>query len=179
VSALTRLELAVAGIDLWIPPSHFTDEAHVDRAIAAVGDACSLLGALGGGPLTLAWPDPLPTDETIQACLAAAGRHGAVLAPVCSPPDLRPDGCVPCVDTAVWTAAGLDPIAGVADGSAAVRLTELVGGVRVPGGTGGSLDVEALRIACEIAAPARGIVADVRGLPDPASAVQAMAAVWS
>lgn len=178
VATLSRLELQAAGIDLWIPPDHYSSPAHVDRAISAVCDACRLMGMLGGGFVVIDCPSPHPENATMRACLDAASRHGAVLATRCRQPEDPPEGCVPCVDPADWIAAGRDPVTGASDGASAVRLSETVGGIRVPGGTGGTFDLQAYRIACEIAAPQRPVATDLRGLTDPWAALKSIIAVW-
>lgn len=177
---LRRLELRCAGLDLWIPPVHFSEASRVDRAVAAVCDACDLGSELGAGALCIeldleAAP---PAAETLEALVQASHRSGVRLA-VCSLPgtDL-PGGAVRCVDPPRWLAGGHDPAVAVADPSAVPRLSDLVGGVRAAPCAGGRLDATAYRIACEVAAPSRPVVADLRGLSDPAAALQAMELVW-
>ena len=43
---LGRLGMTAAGVDLWIPQTHFVDPYQVDRAVAAVLGAIELAGAL-------------------------------------------------------------------------------------------------------------------------------------
>ncbi|MFO0874695.1 MAG: hypothetical protein U0575_12095 [Phycisphaerales bacterium] len=38
---LRWLELSPSGVDLWIPPAHFVESAHIDRAVDAVIAAIS------------------------------------------------------------------------------------------------------------------------------------------
>lgn len=61
---LRRRELTLAGLDLWIPPEHFADDARADHAMAAtlgaielMGDLVSLAGGGGRGVVSVALPD--------------------------------------------------------------------------------------------------------------------------
>lgn len=51
-SVLRRFELELSGVDLWIPPGHFVDGLHSDRAVEAVGEAVrfvvEMVGLVGG-----------------------------------------------------------------------------------------------------------------------------------
>ncbi len=43
---LRRHDLALAGLDLLIPPAHFVDSTHLDRAVNAVGESIGLVADL-------------------------------------------------------------------------------------------------------------------------------------
>ena len=51
-SVLRRFELELSGVDLWIPPGHFVDGLHSDRAVEAVVEAVrfvvEMVGLVGG-----------------------------------------------------------------------------------------------------------------------------------
>ncbi|MEN0020015.1 MAG: hypothetical protein AAF747_03920, partial [Planctomycetota bacterium] len=84
-SVLRRAELALSGVDLWIPPEHFEAGEHQDRAVAAVIDAAGLLGdvvglvGLGSPTLCVRWPKEL-NGGVRAAMVAAADARGVVIA---------------------------------------------------------------------------------------------------
>ena len=82
------------------------------------------------------------------------------------------------MDPPRWLLAGQDPAISVADPRSVPRLCDLVGGVRSAPRGGGGLDVMAYRVACEVGNPARPVVADLRGLSEPAAALAAMERAW-
>lgn len=82
---LRRFGLSCAGLDLWIPSSHFIDPAFVDRAIDAVSQSITLAAALGRCSVSLALP--ARTDRTqgnlndVRAAVdACAQREGVQVA---------------------------------------------------------------------------------------------------
>jgi len=89
---LRRAQLDVSGLDLWIPPTHFGDPVHVDRAVGAVIEAIEFaaeLSGLGVGLTALAAggkPAPLgvsvnlgpsPAAGVLDSLAAACERHSA------------------------------------------------------------------------------------------------------
>ena len=50
---LRRMELALSGLDLWIPPGHFIDPMHADRAATAVLAAIDLAADLSEGAASM------------------------------------------------------------------------------------------------------------------------------
>lgn len=61
-SLLRRLEVGFAGLDLSIPPAHFAEAAHVDRAVKATCEALTLAADLAA---LIPTPDHLgPVDAT-------------------------------------------------------------------------------------------------------------------
>ena len=57
LARLRRIELAVAGLDLWIPEEHYASVEHADRAAIAVLEAIELAADLGRVPLSIRLPD--------------------------------------------------------------------------------------------------------------------------
>ncbi len=89
-ATMRRRELSFVGLDLWIPPEHFSDPANSQRAIEAVMGACELSGELcrlnqqGGDHLARATvsvvlPDSMEAGDK-DAMHAHAQRVGATLA---------------------------------------------------------------------------------------------------
>lgn len=74
-ATFARHELACAGIDLFIPPSHFSDPAQQSRAFDAVIAAIGLGADLNRAPITLPLPDDLASGLR-QAIASEAGRLG-------------------------------------------------------------------------------------------------------
>lgn len=77
---LRRLELTVAGIDLWIPQEHFTDPAHVSRAVDAFGESLSLAEFLDRTPLSCVLPDSSSAAAVRATLLSEADRRGVTVA---------------------------------------------------------------------------------------------------
>jgi sugar phosphate isomerase/epimerase len=167
-ATLRRLDLTLGGIDLWIPPTHFADPAHVDRACAAVRGACGLAVEVAGllGQATpgvwTEWPESPHPDSFALASQPA----GAVIL------DARVSGaphgaCAMGVDPAACLLAGADPIArtmSLAGRLGGARLGDAGSAGRCPLGTG-RLRVQEYRIALA-ASGAQGLVLDLRGLQD-------------
>ncbi|MDG1838958.1 MAG: hypothetical protein P8I91_09190 [Phycisphaerales bacterium] len=173
---LRRAELQVTGIDLWIPPTHYTDVATIDRAIDAVSSACKLAGGLGRCPVSIQFPESQLEQSTLDA-IRMAGDAEAVPIAVASTGDI-PAGFIACIDPPRWLEKELDPVPAAANAAAAVRLSDLVEGRRAVPAVNGSLDLLAYRAACEVASPERGVVADVRFIADPRTALGEMRRVW-
>ncbi|MDX2147084.1 MAG: TIM barrel protein [Planctomycetota bacterium] len=124
-SILKRHGAAFSGLDLWIPPTHWLDTAHVDRAADAVLQAIELASELASLALGLTSAAPMPgagrvvciefptaTPRPVLASLgAAAARHGVLIA------DHHWDQS-PAPSTAISEAAIRTPnaIAGIAPG---------------------------------------------------------------
>lgn len=178
---LRRQELQVAGLDLWIPPDHFTDQVHVDRAIAAVEAAADLLAQLphgGRGAISITLSDVLPHADIMQTLVASAHATGVRLAVLGPDPADLPTGCVPVIDPPDWLVRGWDPVAAASDPTSVPRLCDRVGGMRAAPAADGELDVQAYRVTCEVADSDRAVVADLRGLPDAVAALRAMQSAW-
>lgn len=180
-ATLRREGLVCAGVDLPIPPSHFADPAHVDRALAATRDAL-ILGAdlaklteLRARPVVaLLLPRPAPAGA-VEAIERAAEHAGCAAADLTWPldgagKDPGATGSAPglgvALDPAAIVLTGADPAAAVHSAGARLaqaRWSDAASGSRVSVGAG-RLDTLAYRVAVELARPAGMSVADVRGL---------------
>lgn len=190
-ASLARSELVASGIDAWIPPAHFVDAAHADRAIESVVAACELAGELGRVPVTLELPEAAAGDaaararrgEAVAAIAAAADRHGVHLADAGGGLEAPWPPVGASVDTAGSLALGSDPAADLSRTGArcvSVRISDLSRtGMRMPpGDPGGRLDLLALRVAVELAG-GRGLpVIDARQWVDPAEGVGRALLAW-
>ena len=187
---LRRLELGFAGIDLWIPSSHFADPVHADRAVAAVAGAVELasdIAALSGGDplLSLTLPrEDLPTG-TGDALVAHADSRHAVLADHRWPPDEKPthDALAVGLDPATVLLSGDNPAKAAArlgERLAVARLSDASEVARVePGGREGRLNDLAYVVALGTAKYSRPVVLDPRGLPAPGDAAVRALRWWS
>ncbi len=82
---MRKLGLICAGLDLWIPSSHFADPAFIDRAIHAVEQSVSLAAALGRCSVSIALPEQSDQNanqlrDVRQALQASAEHEGIWLA---------------------------------------------------------------------------------------------------
>jgi sugar phosphate isomerase/epimerase len=191
ISTLRRSELAMSGVDLWIPPEHFGDATRVDRAVAAVEESVRFAAEFGRCPVSMRLPraaSPNEGDGGLGSALAAlagiADRHGVPLA----------DHAVPVVASESWSigldpvallAAGIDPAAAAMEHAgrlAAARLADLDrGGLRAPVGDPieGRLDVVRYRIGLEVAGFGGLVVIDPRQWADPLAGVLRSARAWA
>jgi sugar phosphate isomerase/epimerase len=170
LSLLRNRSTAVSGIDLFIPPSHFTDPTHADRAASAVRDALSLASDWSHGmTVTTALPDNV--DPALAADLSAhAHRVGALLADAAWPPNAL---LARAIDPAAVLAAREDIVKAVTTGPtpASARLSDFTGTGRVEPGTG-VLDTTAYGVALAVAGYARPLVIDLRALRDQPGAAR-------
>ena len=184
VATLRRLELALAGIDLWIPVDHFTVAAHVDRAVAAVCAAIDLAADVGGCPVSVTLPPEI--DGLVVAQIVEHAEHRGVGVADHAVPPSDVAGLGVGIDPAAWLADGRDPIAAVLEHArrlCSVRVVDLLTtGLRGPprGGSGseGRLDLLAYRASVEIARPARPVVVDLRQWTDPWAGLTATCEAW-
>lgn len=195
-SLLRRLGLAFAGVDLFIPPEHFADPRHVDRALSAAGSACVLaaeLARLDGRAHAAVVSTALPADldpRILDALRAGADRAGAVLADLAWPPSpalleraqVGGAGLGVGVDPVAVLMSGSDPAAEVASlrtPIAAARLGDVsVAGRVAPGTPGGRLDVLGYAAALHARGFAGMVTADLRGLDDAERAAGRFVASW-
>ncbi len=163
---LRRHELAVSGIDAWIPAAHFLDAARVDRAVALVVGTIGLAEDLGRCPVSLTLP---AASGIAGAILGPAAQRGVHVADHAVTPS--PDAAVG-IDPVACLAADVDPAAvATAAGPrlASARLADLLtSGMRGPiGSVEARLDVLAYRVALSVADYDRAVVVDVRQWVDP------------
>ena len=184
---LRRLELQISGLDLWIPPAHFLDPAHVDRAVDAVRAAVELAGDLQRCPISLELPRPVDDESlgpVIEAIAELALRAGVELADH-AVADATQDHLGIGIDPAAQLSCNEDPAAAVmkhADRLVAARLCDLLAsGMRGPIGEaqGGRLDVLSYRVALSVGGYDRPVVVDARQWSDPWSGLTQTARTWS
>lgn len=193
-SHIRRHELSLTGIDAFIPPSHLTDAATVDRAVAAIraaiglaSDIATLAQSPGGRLVCLALPKDAPPD-VLSALAGEAERHGVVVADHSWPPRGadEPGAMIGAgvigvgIDPSAVVFAGQDPcdapvILGKA--AAAARVSDLAAVGRVMPGSGyGRLDLERYRATLAVCGFRGTLVVDVRGLDEPWNAAGALLA---
>ncbi len=169
-SILKRNGVGATGMDLFLPPQHLAEAAHVDRAVAATTSAIELiselglLGAIESKVLCLALP-PKPIASAVEAIGAAGLERGVTVVDFSLPAAAdTPMSIAPGVDCAQAIAAGQDPAVAVASNSPrAIRLCDWSGSRRVAVGKGG-VDVRALVASASIAAAGAPVVIDLRGV---------------
>jgi sugar phosphate isomerase/epimerase len=192
---LRRSQLSLSGLDLWIPPEHFTDSARSDRAMEAALAATELAGEVGGlvagSPppvLSLSLPEALPA-EARAALIARAEAIGARLADhtvrVQESAGAGGDADSPLaigIDPAALLLAGLDPALAVSRGGtrvASARLSDATTiGRTAPGSPGARLDQLAYLVSLSTAGYARPLILDVRGITDQQAAIVRIMSSW-
>ncbi len=190
-SLLRRSELAFAGLDLWIPPEHFTSPANADRAADAVAAACGLAVDLARGcggasaPLVSILLPPEPLEGVVSALAAAAERFGAGLADHARPVrTLAARGFDVGLDPAMLLLADADPAREASTllrqgRLSAARLSDAGPAGRVHVGAPGSrLDVLAYSVSLVTGGYREFVTLDLRGLPDPELGARAALAAW-
>lgn len=194
-SVLRRAELELGGLDLWIPPEHFSGQETSERAIEAAGRALALAaelsGLIGGRSRALVSVElPLDLDAGVRAALGAeAQRSGAVLADhAIVPKEASGQGGVV---EGIGIGIGIDPVAqlraGCSAGKAVTRAGDRLASARlgdtnamgrcVLGSQGGKLDLRGYAGAL-IVSGQQWVTLDVRDLPEPDAAVRRGVEVW-
>lgn len=186
-ATLARLELVCSGIDLFLPPSHLADAAHVGRAFEAVEATLEFAGQLGRAPVTI----PLSPADEFEVRLAIAERASRLGVPVLLPvvgADELPKLVAPfaaSIDCAGALAAGARPeelVARAGPALGGVRLVDLWrSGLRGPilEPRESRLDALLLRIALETAA-FRGLsVVDARQWSGPRAGLERSLERWN
>jgi len=169
-SMLKRNGVGSTGIDLFLPPQHFAETAHVDRAVGAITSAIELLselaslGAMETKVLCLTLPQK-PLANAVAAIGSAAQERGVTITDFSLPraSDL-PSSIFRGVDCAQAVAASEDAASLIASSSPrAIRLCDWDGTRRVPVGKG-RLDTRMVVASASIAAPNVPVVIDLRGI---------------
>ena len=183
---MRRLQMRISGLDLWIPPDHFLDPAHVDRAVDAVGATLQLAGDLGRCPVSLELPRPVD-DETLKPVIETiaeqALRVGVQLADHAGP-DAASDQLGVGIDPAAHLSRNEDPalaVTNTADRLVSVRLCDLLtSGMRGPIGEtqGARLDVLSYRVALSVCGYDRPVVVDARQWSQPWPGLAQTAQTW-
>lgn len=182
---LRRRELGVSGLDAWIPPGHFSDQAHVDRAMGAAMAAIELAADVGRCPVSLTLPQSEGGDlaHLIDSLAEHAHHLGVAIADHAVPPRMH-DGIGIGIDPAAWLAHRDDPAKAVSthgDRLVAARLCDLLtSGMRGPIGDvqEGQLDVLEYRVALSVSGLKGPLVIDARQWRDPWGGVEQTQAAW-
>lgn len=173
---LRRHELSCSGVDLWIPRPHFSDQATIDRAVAALLDAidfASDLAELTGGQRVLSTLIPSDTARGVIDAIAeralATGVEVANHAYPWSEESQQAAALAIGLDPSAVILAGEDPAAAVSSAAgtgrlASVRLSDLAESGRVMPGEG-ALEPLAYRVAVATSGYTGPLVVDLRGLP--------------
>ncbi len=170
VAALVKRHgLSLAGVDVWVPESHFASAATVHRAADAVAAAIVMAGQvgtrLGAGRVVVSVGLGRAPVEVVSALLRTAEREGVEL--VDGSWSAREEGGARVsVDPAAVLAAGGDAASVVVELSkvgrlGSARLSDFDGVERVVVGRG-KLDVVGYEAACGVAGVSR-LVVDLRG----------------
>ncbi|MFZ4575924.1 MAG: sugar phosphate isomerase/epimerase family protein [Phycisphaerales bacterium] len=170
-ATLRRAGMDCAGLDLFIPPAHFTDPTKVDRAVTAVLQAvelCADLSRLASNRLVLSTQLPADTPEDVLSRLAlSAEHHGVSIADHAWPPRAPRAGLGQGIDPAAIFISGGDPIAGLSTLGGpplAARLSDVSAvGRCLPGS--GRLETQAYEPMLFTAGFTGRLVIDLRGLP--------------
>ncbi len=184
---LRRLEIAPAGLDLWIPEAHLRDPVRIDRAVGAIEAAVELAADLGRVSLSLLLPrrdePPDPIEQVLEAVIEKSLRFGVPLADCEVPPSDRADVGVG-IDPVIWLSNGRDPVDAVvahAERVESARLGDLTAsGDRIPVGDAdqGQLDLGAYRGALMRCGYKGPVVVDVRSTGDPWRQLAESAHAW-
>lgn len=189
-ATLARHELACSGLDLFIPPAHFTAPEHAARAFDAAVLAIGLAADLGRVPVVLPLEADAPSD-LVSALATEASRHGVrLLVPLSG----GADADAPAFAAAPPFARLLDCAAALGAGAApqtlAAGLGSQVGGIRLVdlwrSGMRGPicepresrLDALALRIALELGPSGVTPVVDARQWTDVREGIKSSIARW-
>jgi sugar phosphate isomerase/epimerase len=198
-SDLARAELALSGVDVWIPTGHFLEPETLDRAVGALTAAIEFAASLAGRtPTRPVVSTQFPSAEERKA----AGKRGTALADAIGTlAAIAEREGIDVVDHAVGApgpvAWGLDPVLAFAAsndpvqllvaGSSgrgrlrSVRLSDLMrSGLRGPIGEPGDarLDVTALQAALDVVGFDDAPVADARQWRDPAAGLARTVERW-
>lgn len=190
-AALSRIGVVCGGIDLWIPASHFTDPAHIDRAMSALDGACGLAADLGRCVVCVSLPSEMPS-ESWQAVASSADRHGVRIADFAvrqatdaSRADV-PHELVGCgIDPSALIAAGIEPAmhaASLGRRVTAARIVDLLAsGMRGPPGepSGARLDLPSFAAALALGGASPPCCADARQWVDPRAGLASTLARWT
>lgn len=182
-ATLRRHGLELSGVDLLVPPEHFTSAAHQDRAVSATLAAIELAGEIagpGGRVVCVTLAEKIAPD--IAASIEQrASHHGVRVGDLSWRADVAPRG--PSLGVAIDPAAvimgGGEPSAEsfrLGAGVVMRRLSDASSAGRVPVGSG-RLDVLAYAAACAVAGQSR-VVLDVRSVREPREGAAAGAKAW-
>ncbi len=177
------MELTLTGLDLPIPPNHFSDPSFQDRAVAAVAAACDFLAQTAGLVETILQIFISIPNPAGPAALAA-GQHaraaGVTLVNTVRPLPEMPEGFAAGIDLAAELDAGNDPLESIAatPDLAAIRLGDSSAAGRCALGAG-RLDLAGAYAVIETTARGASLVIDPRGAGDPLGVATASLTAWA
>ncbi len=188
-SLLRRIDVGFGGIDLWIPPEHFTDPVRSERALDAVRsaiDLCAEMATLDGRPAGRSLSVSLPTDAAAPATeiLDAADRASVRVVDHGPDAESRATSGSPFavgVDPAALLLRSVDPVSEVARlGQCVVapRLSDTDGISRVTPGAG-RLDLVSYAATLAMLPTSVDAVLDARGLRSPDEQVRETIDAWA
>jgi hypothetical protein len=174
---MRRRELELAGIDLWIPPEHFSDPDNCQRALDMVVQTAELASELselvGGRSFASVSVSTAASIEgqMYSAMGASALQYGAtVIDHRSEQSDACPSGISIGVDPASVLISGGDPAGAVHSAGerlGGARLDDVNAMGRCPvGAEGGRLELDSYKAALMIGGPG-WVTVDLRQLPDP------------
>ncbi len=199
-ATLRRRELTLTGLDCWIPPAHFLDPHHADRAIATLLATIELAADLHRCPVSITLPIPvIPAQEGIQkqnqeenrnnqfitTLTNHAQHHGITLAnhTLPFPKNTQNKELSIGLDTAAALAAGEDPTALLhTPNLAVIHLSDLhTTGLRGPLGQNpeNQLDLSAFAATLSIIQPPPSLVLDLRQWSHPWPGLTQSLATWA
>lgn len=176
LARLRRIELTVAGVDLWVPVEHYTSPEHSDRAAAAILDAIDLAADLGRVPLSVRLTDGIP-DDVVQAWRSRAEMCGVAVADHAPAPHaLLSTG----IDPAALLAAGVAPATHTSNiaNLAAARFSDFRDESRIAPGAG-RLDVLTYQVALVSRAFEAPVAVDLRRVANPHAALDSALRAWA
>jgi hypothetical protein len=197
-SLLRRLELAFAGLDLWIPPEHFASAEHADRASSACVGAIDLVADLAreslGQPIAcIVLPRALEGERLVlfegvlRGLIDHADRAGVTLAdhalPLGEAQGAPNDASSPLaigVDPAAILLRDGDPVLLTAKWGSRVRVArwsdaDSVSRVAPMNPSKGRLDLLAYAATVASATAAQRFIVDLRGVAEPLASAGALA----
>lgn len=184
---LSRHELALSGVDLWIPAEDFENPQRADRASAALADAirfASEMATLAGSRAVMSCVLPA-REEVRDHARSVAESVGCVVADHAWPAktDSLEGGAIgvgidpAAVLLAEGKAGGFGRmIAGIKSGIASARLSDMDSGGRTEAGAG-HLDLMSYEATLVTVGYPGMLVVDCRGLADPAASAGRLARV--
>lgn len=181
LATLRRNELAAAGLDAWIPQSHFDESTKVDRAVSALIETIDLAADLGRVPVSVMMPNE---PSGIEMIINRAAHRGVELADHRIPVAAAPQEVGVGIDPAAWLSQGHDPAAAVTANATrlvAARLSDLLSsGMRGPIGDRreGRLNILAYQVALSVSGYRRPVVVDARQWIDPWGGLAQSAQAW-
>lgn len=183
---LRRLELSFAGLDLWIPPSHFAEAAHADRAVGVVAETLAMardlavLSGTGEGAVVSVLVDP-GADASVAIELGAlAEASGASIADHARPArESSWERYGVGIDPAGVMMAGeavRDAVLGAGASLVCARLSDLSAAGRTePGSAGARLDRDEYEATLSVVGYQRPVIVDLRQVPSAEDAAARLA----